>query len=104
MSLLSILGFGTSRIKEALKKGAVVIDVRTPHEYDEGHVKNSVNIPVDRIAANVGRIKQMNKTIIFCCASGARSGTATRIMKANGLKDVINGGSWMSVLKAQKSI
>jgi phage shock protein E len=104
MGFLSFLGLGNGDIKTALKKGAVIIDVRTPNEYDEGRVRESINIPVDRVSANSERIKQFKKAIIFCCSSGSRSATATRIMKEKGLKEVYNGGSWEHVLKLQKSI
>lgn len=99
MGLLSFLGLGGSKLKEALRKGAIVIDVRTPQEFDGGKVPESINIPVDRIAANAERIKNMNRPVVFCCASGSRSSNAASIMKQKGLKDVYNGGSWTNVLK-----
>ena len=104
MGFLSFLGLGNSSIKNALQKGAVIIDVRTPNEFDQGRVPESVNIPVDRIAANAIRIKEMNRPVIFCCASGARSSQAVNIMKAKGLKEVYNGGSWLNVLKIVKKM
>lgn len=104
MGFLSFLGFGNNKIKDALRKGAVIIDVRTPQEFDGGKVPDSINIPVDRIAANAERIKNMNRPVIFCCASGARSGNATDIMKQKGMKEVYNGGSWYGVLKILKSL
>ncbi len=91
--------FGKNKIKEALKKGAVIVDVRTPHEYDNGKVPGSINIPVDRISASVERIKSMRKPVILVCESGGRSGNAKDILKSAGLNDVHNGGSWESVLK-----
>jgi rhodanese-related sulfurtransferase len=104
MGILSFFGFGKSPVKEALKKGAIVIDVRTANEYDQGKVPGSINIPVDRINISAERIKGMNKPIVFCCASGMRSGSATRIMKSKGLTEVYNGGSWYSVLKMTKRL
>lgn len=104
MGIFSFLGFGSNNIKEALKKGAVVIDVRTANEFDTGRIPESINIPVDRIAANIQRIKGMNCPVIFCCASGARSSKATSIAKQNGIKDVYNGGNWMNVLKLVKKM
>lgn len=104
MGLLSFLGIGNSSIKNALQKGAVIIDVRTPNEFDQGRVPESINIPVDLIAANAIRIKEMNIPVIFCCASGARSRQAVNIMKTKGLKEVYNGGSWLNVLKILKKI
>lgn len=102
MGLFSFLGFGKSGIKAALQNGAVIIDVRTANEYDTGRVPDSINIPVDRIAVSIMRIKGMNRPIVFCCASGARSSKAVSILKENGKKDVYNGGSWMNVLKMVK--
>lgn len=99
MSLLSLFGFGNNKIKEALQKGAVVIDVRTAYEFDLGHVPHSINIPVNRISSNIERIKDIKKPVIFCCASGARSGQALQIMKSKGLTEVHNGGSWENVIR-----
>ena len=104
MSIFSLFGFGKNKIKEALSNGAVVIDVRTPREFDEGHITQSLNIPVDRINSSAQRIKGMNKPIVFCCASGMRSSNAVSMMKQNGLKEVYNGGSWQSVLRMLKSL
>ena len=99
MSLLSIFGLSNNKVKEALRNGAVVIDVRTAYEFDLGHVPGSINIPVDRILLNVSRIKDMKKPVIFCCTTGARSGQAVKIMKANGLHEVYNGGNWENVIR-----
>ena len=104
MSLLSFFGLGGSKIKDAIRKGAIVIDVRTPQEFDGGKVPASINIPVDRIAANAERIKNMTRPVVFCCASGARSGNAVSIMKQKGMKEVYNGGSWYSVFKIIKGM
>lgn len=104
MGFLSFLGLSGSNVKDALRKGAIVIDVRTPQEFDRGKVPESINIPVDRIAANAERIKGMNRPVVFCCASGGRSSNAVSIMKQKGLKEVYNGGSWEHVLKILKSI
>ncbi len=97
MALFSFLP--GNKIKDALRKGAIVIDVRTAQEFDFGRVPESINIPVDRISLNAERIKNMKRPVIFCCSSGHRSGAAVRIMKEKGLKEVFNGGSWESVLR-----
>jgi rhodanese-related sulfurtransferase len=91
-------------IKNALQKGAIVIDVRSAQEFDLGRVPESINIPVDRIAVNAERIRNMKRPVVFCCNSGHRSAEAVRIMKEKGLKEVYNGGSWESVLKKLNSI
>ena len=104
MGIFSFLNFGNSSVRKALEKGAVVIDVRTANEFDRGKVPGSVNIPVDRIALNIPRIKGMERPIVLVCASGHRSGNALKVLKANGMKEVYNGGSWENVVRIQKKL
>ncbi len=85
-------------IEKYLKEGAVVIDVRTPLEYNEGHVKGSKNIVLNNIPTAVNEIKGLNKKVIAVCRSGARSGQATSFLSKQGI-DVINGGPWQNVAK-----
>lgn len=79
---------------ELVKNGAVIIDVRTKGEYAGGHIKGSVNIPLDQLSANLSKLKDKDKAIITCCASGMRSSTAKSILTANGYTQVYNGGGW----------
>jgi rhodanese-related sulfurtransferase len=93
-----ILGFGPSvNYKELMENGAVIIDVRTKGEFAGGHIKGSTNIPVNQLAANLGKFKNKENTIITCCASGARSGAAKRLLISSGYTNVYNGGSWYSL-------
>jgi rhodanese-related sulfurtransferase len=96
--------FGKNKVKEAIRQGAVIIDVRTPHEYDQGRVPQSINIPVERIGASIERIKAMRKPVVLCCASGIRADSAKTVLKSAGLKEIHNGGSWESVLKICNSL
>ena len=100
MGLFNFFGLGgnkdSEKLDEYVKNGAVVIDVRTPAEFADGHAEGSVNIPLDTIANKIGDIKKYNKQIITCCRSGARSGNAARILNNNDI-DTINGGPWQNV-------
>ena len=98
MGLLDMLGFGTktNKIKEFTDKGAVIIDVRTPGEFQGGHIKGSKNIPLNTISSKINEIKKLNKSVIACCASGMRSAQATSVLKQNGI-DCVNGGGWQSL-------
>lgn len=96
--LKSLFGLGPKvNYAELVKSGAVILDVRTKGEYSGGHIKGSVNIPVDSLSNNTGRLSDKNKPIITCCASGMRSGAAKSILKSKGYTQVYNGGSWISL-------
>ncbi|HMW67427.1 MAG TPA: rhodanese-like domain-containing protein [Chitinophagaceae bacterium] len=81
---------------EMVANGAQIIDVRTPMEYKGGHIKGSVNIPLDSLQRNLSKINK-NKPVITCCASGMRSASAKNILKSNGYTEVYNGGGWSSL-------
>lgn len=82
---------------ELVKQGAIILDVRSKGEFNGGHIKGSVNISVDTLRNNLGKLKDKNKPIITCCASGMRSASAKSILKANGYTQVHNGGGWNSL-------
>lgn len=97
-ALKSLFGLGPKVDYATLvKQGAVILDVRTKGEYAGGHIRGSVNIPVDQLSNNMQRFSDKNKVIITCCASGMRSGSAKSILKSKGYTQVHNGGSWMSL-------
>ncbi len=73
-------------------KGAVILDVRTPAEYKQGHIQGSINVPLDTLSRKLGKLKK-DKVIITCCASGMRSASAKSILQNKGFT-AYNGGSW----------
>ena len=82
---------------QLVKSGAVVLDVRSKGEFEGGHIRGAVNIPVDQLRNNFSRLKDKTKPIITCCASGMRSASAKGILKSKGFTEVYNGGGWMSL-------
>jgi rhodanese-related sulfurtransferase len=98
MNILEMIFGKKADLQEVISNGAVILDVRSKGEYQSGHLKNSINIPVDTLEQNIKKIKK-DKPVITCCASGARSASALRILKANGFEEVYNGGAWTSLKK-----
>lgn len=86
----------SKEIKEYLEKGAVILDVRTLMEWNEGHIEGAEHIVLNTIPENLDKIKSFQKPIIAVCKSGGRSGAAQEFLANNGL-DVINGGPWQNV-------
>ena len=95
--LKKLFGSGPAQdYAELMKKGAQIIDVRTAGEYRSGHIRGSVNIPLDTLQRNLSKLKK-DKPIITCCASGMRSASAKSILKSGGFTEVYNGGGWMGL-------
>lgn len=83
-------------LKAKIEEGAFLVDVRTPGEYSSGHVKGSVNIPLDSVTQQIAQFKGKKNIIVFC-RSGNRSGQAKMILEQNGFTNVVNGGTWEQV-------
>lgn len=97
-----MLGIGPKvDLGEVVARGATILDVRTSGEFAGGHVKGSVNIPLNVLQSQLGKLKK-DKPVITCCASGMRSSSARSVLLANGFKEVYNGGSWYSLTKYEK--
>ena len=96
--LKKLFGLGTKvDYAQLVKSGAVVLDVRSKGEFEGGHIRGAVNIPVDQLRNNFSRLKDKTKPIITCCASGMRSASAKSILLSNGYTTVYNGGGWGSL-------
>jgi len=78
---------------EVIANKAIILDVRTKAEYAGGHLKGSVNIPLQSLESGLSKLKK-DKVVVTCCASGARSSMAKSILQRNGFAEVHNGGSW----------
>ena len=84
-------------IQELLKENqCTVVDVRSPEEFQGGHVNGSINIPLQDVPMQIEKLKSIQKPLILCCASGNRSGQAQRFLLAQGI-ECTNGGSWLDV-------
>lgn len=95
-SLLKKLFGPSTDFNALLAQGALIVDVRTPQEYREGHIPQSQNIPLDQLKNKIADLKKKNKPIITVCRSGSRSGMAKSMLTQAGI-DVYNGGPWTSL-------
>lgn len=75
--------------KEMMQNGAVVIDVREPHEYSAGHVPEATLIPVNTVYSRREELPK-DKDLIFVCAVGQRSALAAEMAAAAGLTRLYN--------------
>ncbi|MBL7915274.1 MAG: rhodanese-like domain-containing protein [Bacteroidia bacterium] len=97
-AIKKLLGIGPpTNYKQLLNEGGIILDVRTKGEFAGGHIKGSINIPVDQLSSQLVKLKNKNQPIITCCASGMRSASAKGILVSNGYSQVFNGGGWASL-------
>ena len=82
------------------QKGAQVIDVRTPGEYQLGHIVGSVNVPVDQLQASAASWNRDSQYVVYC-ASGARSAQAQQILQQMGFKNVADLGGGVATWTGQ---
>jgi rhodanese-related sulfurtransferase len=88
------LGLGNAvDFSAMLAEGAQIVDVRSKEEYQDGHIKGSVNIPLQVLKNKLINIRK-DKAVIVCCASGVRSASAKQILTSSGFPNVHNGGGW----------
>jgi len=79
------------QLKKRSEQGAILLDVRSPQEYREGHLQGSVLIPEYELRIKAEKIlKDKQQTIIAYCSSGTRSKKAQRILKQMGYTKVYN--------------
>ena len=98
-SLKQFLGIAPDiDFKELIKQNATIVDVRTKEEYRQGHIKQSVNIPLNNLNSEHGSISK-DRPVITCCASGMRSAQAKIILQNKGFTRVFNGGGWLTLYK-----
>ena len=85
----------TLAAQQLLREGAAVVDVRTQGEFATGHLPKAINIPLDRIEADLpGRFTDRDQTLLLHCQSGMRSGMAVSKLRALGYTRVFNLGGY----------
>lgn len=85
-------------IQEKIAQGSPIIDVRTPEEFAEKHIKEAINLPLADIQAGKLPKADTSQTIYLYCRSGSRANQAKAILEQAGYKDIINLGGLEAVI------
>lgn len=98
---VNIKEIDVEKANNSLGSNAFIVDVRTPEEYNQGHIKGSTNVPLDEIFTKIqSTIKDKNAEVFVYCRSGVRSHEAVVQMSKMGYKNAVNirGGilSWLA--------
>ena len=86
----------------AIRSGALLVDVRTQAEYDQGHLEGALLIPHGQIAARVTELgEDKSRAIVLYCRSGNRSSQAKQALEELGYTNVMNAGGYERLKQAQ---
>lgn len=75
--------------KFSRKDEFILLDVREPHEFDQGHIPGAVLMPVGRLADNLQHFNRHCEIIVYC-RTGGRSSRAAEVLRKAGFKNVTN--------------
>lgn len=97
----------TATAAEHIAKGAVVLDVREPDEYDQGALPNAIHIPRGHLEAQIeGKVLDKHAQVVVYCAGGVRSAFAAKTLAELGYTDVLSVaggfGKWKDEGRAWK--
>lgn len=79
--------------RRLIESGSLLVDVRSPAEFAGGHIEGAINVPLQTLGANMGKLGDKERPVVVYCASGVRSSGAASIMKRAGYADVRNLGA-----------
>ena len=82
----------TLQVTQMMNRGkTVVVDVRTPEEFADGHLRDAKNIPLADLSARIGELeKSKARALVVVCQSGTRADKAARQLAAAGFNDVVS--------------
>lgn len=79
-------------INEDVSNGALLVDVRTPEEYQASYIESAENFPLSQLQEGLYPTKNKDRKIYVYCRSGNRSAQAAKILKDAGYSDVVDLG------------
>lgn len=74
---------GSTEAHALVAEGATLLDVRTPQEWERGHVEGAILIPIGDLEARIAEVPRNHPVVVYC-ASGARSARAASTLAAAG--------------------
>jgi len=67
----------------------VILDVRSPEEYTDGHIPGAINVPYDQIGARIGSLEEYRDgDLVVYCRTGRRAGVAERALREAGFEQI----------------
>ena len=91
----------TPEVLLAIEHEALIVDVRTPEEFADGHYPGAINIPHETILDGLNQLGvTADISVILYCRSGNRSGQAEQVLQQKGFTEARNAGGLEPLLSA----
>jgi rhodanese-related sulfurtransferase len=81
------------KARALVEGGARLLDVRSPGEHASGHIKGSLNVPVQELGSRLAELGDKAKPVVVYCASGMRSASAASMLRRAGFAEVHDLGA-----------
>lgn|SRR5690625_941416 len=98
MRIFNFFGRRKRKVQDFKNRGAVIVDVRSPGEFNSGSIPGSRNIPLEQIQSRIKTIQNWKKPVICYCASGMRSAGAASLLRSSGV-EAMNGGGISGLMR-----
>ncbi|ADO68080.1 rhodanese-like domain-containing protein [Stigmatella aurantiaca] len=80
----------SEKARQLVAEGAVLLDVRTPEEFRQGHPEQALNIPVHDLPHRLAELGAPGTRVVVYCAAGGRSAMAVQVLRGGGYPDVFD--------------
>ena len=100
---MQVQEISVAELAERLDASAVVVDVRQPDEYLDGHVPGAVLIPLNDVPERFGELPT-DREVLVVCRSGGRSYVASEFLVANGVRAVNVAGGTLAWIESGREV
>ncbi|MGR5238783.1 rhodanese-like domain-containing protein [Vibrio alfacsensis] len=83
-----------------IEQGAMIVDVRTPQEFANGHLDNAFNFPLSELDKHFANIDKDTQIVLYC-QSGNRSGKAYQYLQSQGFTNLHNAGGLVEIQESK---
>jgi phage shock protein E len=80
----------SQKAHELVARGAVLLDVRSTEEFQQGHPPEALNIPVQVLAQRLSEVGPVGTPVVVYCAAGGRSAVAAKLLREGGFPEVFD--------------
>ena len=86
---------------QKINDGALLVDVRSPAEVEQGHLQGALLIPHTQVAGRLAEFgDDKSRAIVLYCKSGGRAAKAQKVLEENGFTNITNAGGYQDLMES----